>query len=113
MKEGDAMSSDDLQRMERGLRITTWLWILGTMVTVIGIAVLAGGVVGGRDRIHLEQVLFTAWAIGPPAWFILQNYLWPPASGGEDRFRTHQALVKAVWAGALALLAATFFGRWG
>ena len=107
------MSADPITRMEQGLRITSWLWALGVVVTIVGVWMLAAGIVGGRDRVRLEQALFTAWTLGPPAWFIIQHYLWPAPSGGQDRFRLHQALVRAVWAGVVALLAAIFFGRWG
>ena len=107
------MSADPLDRMEQGLRITSWLWALGVIVTVVGVWMLEAGTVSGRDRVRLEQALFIAWTLGPPAWFILQQYLWPPPATGSDRFRTHQALVRAVWAGVVALLAAIIFGRWG
>lgn len=107
------MSADPVTRMEQGLRITTWLWVAGVVVTVVGVAALVVGGIGGRDRVRLEQFLFMAWTVGPPAWFVLQHYLWPPAANQLDRFRTHQALVKAVWAGVAALLAAIIFGRWG
>jgi len=107
------MSGDPLERMEQGIRITSWLWVLGIIVTVVGMVVLIEGVVGGRERVRLEQALFTAWTLGPPAWFVIQHYLWPAPAEGQDRFRSHQALVKAIWAGVVALLAAVIFGRWG
>jgi hypothetical protein len=99
--------------MERGLRITNWLWTVGVIVTVVAVIGLASDRIGGRDRVHAEQALFTAWTLGPPCWFILQNRLWPPAPDGYERFRLHQALLKAVWAGAVAFIAAIMFGRWG
>jgi hypothetical protein len=110
---GEAMSADPLDRMEQGLKITSWLWTLGVIVTVVGIWMLEAGTVGGRGRVRLEQVMFTAWTVGPPAWFVVQHYVWPAPPGGQDRFKSHQALVRAVWAGVAALLAAIIFGRWG
>jgi hypothetical protein len=107
------MSADPLSRMEQGIKITSWLWALGVIVTVAGVGILATGTVGGRERVRLEQVLFTAWTVGPPAWFMVQHYVWPAPLGGHDRLRSHQALIKAVWAGVAALLAAIIFGRWG
>ncbi len=107
------MSPDPLERMEQGLRITSWLWALGVIVTIAGVWMLVGGMVGGRDRVRLEQALFVAWTLGPPVWFLIQHYRWPAPTGGQDRFRSHQALVRAVWAGVAALLAAIIFGRWG
>ena len=107
------MPADPLERMERGLRFTSWLWAIGVIVTIAGVWILRSGMVDGRDRVHLEQVLFTAWALGPPAWFVIQHYLWPAPAMGQDRFRSHQALVLAVWAGIVVFLAAITFGRWG
>ena len=107
------MSADPLERMEQGLRITSWLWIVGVIVTIAGIWILRSGMLDGRDRVHLEQALFIAWALGPPAWFVIQHYLWPAPAGGQDRFRSHQVLVLAVWAGIVVFLAAIIFGRWG
>src|SRR5690348_14102087 len=107
------MPSDPLARMEQGIRISSWLWVVGVIVTVGGVAVLVGGVVGGRDRVRLEQALFTAWALGPPIWFVIQHYLWPAPATGLQRFQAHQALLRPVWAGITILLAAIIFGRWG
>ena len=106
------MPADPIARMERGLKITGWLWGIGVGVTALIVVVLVAGNIAGRDRIQLEKVVFTAWTLGPPCWLMLQHYLWPPAPAGLDRFRTHQALVKAVWAGVAAFLAAIMFGRW-
>ena len=107
------MSADQDARMERGLRLTTWLWSIGVVITALAVIVLATSEIGGRDRIHLEQVLFAAWTLGPPCWFILQHHLWPSTPERQHRFQTHQALVRAVWAGVVAFLAAIIFGRWG
>ena len=107
------MPTDPTARMERGLKITTWLWSVGVIITAIVVVMLVSGRIEGRDRIHLEQVLFTAWTLGPPCWLILQSYCWPPAPGGYDRFRLHGSLIKAAWAGIAAFLAAIMFGRWG
>lgn len=107
------MSTDPIARMERGLRITAWLWSIGVIITALGVMVLISNKIGGRDRVHLEQVLFTAWTLGPPCWFILQHQVWPPARDGQDRFQTHQALLTATWGGVVAFLAAITFGRWG
>ena len=108
------MSTDPVARMEQGIKITSWLWILGLIVTVVGVGMLMTGI-GGRERVRLEQLLFAGWTLGPPAWFVIQHYLWPASSepGAHDRFRSHQALVKSIWAGVVALLAAIIFGRWG
>ena len=110
---GEVMPADPLERMERGLRFTSWLWAIGVIVTIAGVWILKSGTLGGRDRVHLEQALFTAWTLGPPAWFVTQRYLWSAPTGGQDRFRSHLALVEAVWAGVVAFLAAIIFGRWG
>lgn len=107
------MAEDPLARMEQGLKLTTWVWILGLLVTVAGVGMLAGGIVEGRNRVRLEQVLFAGWTLGPPIWFALQHCLWPAPPAGQDRFRSHQAIVRAVWAGIAAFLAAIIFGRWG
>ena len=107
------MAQDPVSRMEQGIKLTTWLWVAGVLVSAAGVAMLESGSVVGRDRVRLEQFLFTAWTLGPPAWFVLQHYLWPPAPAAYDRFRAHQVLVRSVWAGAVAFLAAIVFGRWG
>jgi hypothetical protein len=107
------MAVDPLARMEQGVRLTTWVWILGVVVTVVGVGMLVGGAVEGKNRVRVEQVLFAGWTLGPPAWFVLQHYLWPAPPAGQDRFRTYQAIVRAIWAGIAAFLAAIIFGRWG
>ncbi len=106
------MSTDPVARMEQGIKITSWLWVLGLLVTVAGVGMLMTGI-GGRERVRLEQLLFTGWTLGPPAWFVIQHHLWPTPDGHHDRIRSHQALVKSIWAGVAALLAAIIFGRWG
>ncbi len=106
------MSTDPIARMEQGIKITSWLWVLGLLVAVAGVGILMTGI-GGRERVRLEQLLFTGWTLGPPAWFVIQHYLWPAPDGHQDRLRSHQALVKSIWAGVVALLAAIIFGRWG
>lgn len=107
------MPSDPIARMEQGLKAATWVWSAGVIATGVIVALLVTGRVGGADRIRVEQVVFTAWTLGPPCWLILQHRLWPPAPGGYERFNTHQALLKAVWAGIAAVIAAISFGRWG
>lgn len=106
------MSTDPVARMEQGIKITSWLWVLGLLLTAAGVGLLMSGI-GGRERVRLEQVLFVGWALGPPAWFVVQHRLWPTAAGGHDRARSYQALVKSIWGGMIALLAAVIFGRWG
>ena len=107
------MSTEPIARMERGLKITARLWSIGAVITAVVLVLLINGRIDGRDRIHLEQVLFSTWTLGPPCWFILQSRFWPPPPDGFDRFRLHQGLVKAAWAGIAAFQAAIFFGRWG
>lgn len=107
------MPSDPVARMERGLKASAGIWLLGAIVTAAIAALLFMGRISGQDRIRVEQLLFTAWTLGPPCWFILQYRFWPPSPGGYERFRLHQALLKAAWAGILAFLAAITFGRWG
>jgi len=110
--EREELPTDPIARMERGLKITTWLCSAGAILTALSVLILVTGRVEGNDRVHLEQVLFTAWTLGPPCWFILQNHFWPPAPSAHDRFEHHQGLVRAVWAGTAAFLAAIAFGRW-
>ena len=107
------MSNDPIARMDLGLKLTTWLWSVGAVITAIIVFLLVNGSLAGQNRIRVEQYLFTAWTLGPPCWLVVQHRLWPPASTGYERFRLHQALVKAVWAGVIAFLAAIMFGRWG
>jgi len=107
------MPTDPVARMEQGLKLSTWLWSAAAIFTAVVVALLVKGRVVGADRIQVEQLLFAAWTLGPPCWFILQYRMWPPAPGGYDRFRLHQALLKAVWAGVTAFIAAIMFGRWG
>ena len=104
---------DPMMRMERGLRLSNWLWTAGVVITAFAVIVMVSDRIGGRDRVHLEQLLFACWTLGAPCWFILQHRLWPPVPDGYERFRLHQSLLKAVWAGILAFLAAIMFGRWG
>jgi len=107
------MPSDPIARMELGLKFSQWVWALGTLVTVAVSILLVTESLVGRDRIRIEQLLFAAWTLGPPCWFVLQHRLWPPAPAGYERFRIQQSLLKAIWAGILAFLAAVMFGRWG
>ena len=107
------MSTDPMTRMERGIRITNGLLVIGVITTAFVVIGVVSDLVEGKERIRCEQALFTAWTLGPPCWFALQNNLWPPAPNGYERFRVHQALVKAVWAGVAAFIAAIMFGRWG
>ncbi len=107
------MPADRNARMELGIRISQWLWSAGVVVTILILVLLVSGAIEGRNRIRLEQVIFATWTLGPPSWFILQNYLWPPAPDGYQRFVAQQALLKSVWAGMAAFIAAIAFGRWG
>ena len=107
------MLTDPMVRMEQGLRISTWLWWLGVVVTAVIVGLLVSGRIDGQDRIHVEQLLFSAWTLGPPCWFLLQYRLWPPTAAGAERFRLHQGLLKVVWAGITAFISAIMFGRWG
>jgi len=106
------MPADPRDRMALGLRLTVWLWAVGLAITVVGVALLKSGRVEGANRILAEQVIFATWTLGPPCWFILQHWRWPPPPGEYDRFDAQQSLTKAVWAGVLALLTAIFFFRW-
>jgi len=107
------MPIDPIARMEVGLKLSQWVWAAGVLVALAVSALLATGHWMGQDRIRIEQLLFAAWTLGPPCWFVLQHRLWPPVTEGYERFRIHQSLLKAIWAGVLAFLAAIMFGRWG
>jgi hypothetical protein len=65
----------------------------------------------GRRR-ALGKLLFAAWTIGPPAWFLIRYRFWPPAPGQLESFRIEQGLARSVWAGVLVLMAVVFFGHW-
>jgi len=107
------MPADPRARMEQGLKTAAGIWAVAAIISAGLVALLVTGRVVGPDRIRLEQMLFTAWTLGPPCWFILQYRLWPPPPADYDRFRIHQALLRSVWAGILAFIAAIMFGRWG
>lgn len=107
------MTAEPKARMELGIRVSTWLWSAGVAITALGVVLLISGIVDGRDRIRLEQLLFTLWTLGPPCWFILQARLWPPPSGAYERFRIHHSVLTTVWAGIIAFITAIAFGRWG
>src|SRR5579871_2311297 len=107
------MATEPNTRMDLGIRVSAWLWSAGVAITAGVVVLVTSGLIDGRDRIRAEQLLFTAWTLGTPCWFVLHNRLWPPASGAYERFRIHQSVLTTISAGVAAFIAAIAFGRWG
>jgi len=95
-----------------GIKVSGWLWGIAVAGTAAVLLVLYTVPVSFQTHRSMEKILFAGWALGPPAWFILQYWAWPPTPAEQERYHLHQGLLKAVWAGVAALLAAMFFGRW-
>jgi len=101
----------DTDRTDRGMKISAWLWGVAVAGTGAALVILYRSP-DFAFRFLLEKLLFAGWTLGPPIWFILQYRVWPPRPDQLDRYRLQQGLLKAVWAGVAAFLAAIFFGRW-
>jgi hypothetical protein len=107
------MAIDPEARMERGLKLTNWVFSLAVAATAAVVIVLVLRRPDTGERMEVQKLLFAAWTLGPPIGLVAQHLLWPPAVEGIERFRTQQALIKAVWGGIVGFLAASFFGHWG
>ncbi|KMP11914.1 hypothetical protein UR09_02280 [Candidatus Nitromaritima sp. SCGC AAA799-A02] len=71
-------------------------------------------------RSHLNDcphaVIFAAWAVLPPVWFILEyRFLFDrnrESSIDFEAFKHSQTLARNLWVGFLAFLAAFYLGNW-
>jgi hypothetical protein len=88
------------------------LWTAAVLATGAALFYVVAGGAGAGHRRALGKLLFVAWTIGPPAWFLIRYRFWPPAPGQTESFRIEQGLARSVWAGILVLMAVIFFGHW-
>jgi len=107
------MATDPVTRMEQGLKLVNLVFMAAVAATIIAVLVIFALHPDTGQRAMIQKILFGAWTLGPPVGLVAQHLVWPPAIAEIERFRTQQALIKAVWAGIVGFLAASFFGHWG
>ena len=87
--------------------------ILGPTLAILGLLY--------TYRSHLDacprEVIFAAWAILPPIWFILEYWLLfdkaKESLADFEAFKYSQGLARNLWGGFLTFLAIFYLAGWG
>ena len=87
--------------------------VLGLILALVGLLYTYHSHMDGCPR----EVIFAAWAVLPPIWFIFEYWLLfdrtKESIADFEAFKHSQALARNLWIGFLIFLAAFYLGRWG